>query len=202
MSNARFSIAFGGFRIIAPPLGLAVVLPLTYFAAAVASQAVFGTDDAIWVSNAFAVTALLRSKRSTWTILVLLVAVVDVVANAIASHSLVALWIAADDCGEILVVATLARAAGVTSLGTIKSMLKLSLICLLVPVMSAAVGASLLAFYFGTPFWEGWKTWYLATAFGLLMVTPLLLSWRDRGNQAYSETSATSPRGTGAGLDR
>jgi hypothetical protein len=53
----------------APSLWLVVVLPLAYFAAAVASQAVFGTDDAIWVSNAFAVTALLRNKRSTWPVL-------------------------------------------------------------------------------------------------------------------------------------
>ena len=180
VSHASLPTAFGRFKITMPPLWVAVVLPLGYFAAAVASQAVFGTDDAIWVSNAFAVTALLRNKRSTWPVLILLVAVVDGMANAIASPFF-ALWIAADDCGEILIVATLARAFGVTSLNSINSVARLALICLLVPVMSAAEGASLLAFYFGTPFGEGWKTWYLANTFGLLMVTPLLLSWTDPG---------------------
>jgi two-component system, sensor histidine kinase len=123
---------------------------------------------------------LLRNERSSWPVLVFLVAVVDVVANALSSSSFAAFWIAAVDCGEILIVATLARALGVLSLDDgLKAMFRLMLICLCVPVMSAAEGAGILAFYFHTPLWVGWKTWYLATAFGLLMVTPLLLSWSN-----------------------
>ena len=180
MSHADLSMPFGRFRITAPPLWVAVALPAAYFAAALASQSVFGANSAIWVSNAFAVTALLRNKRSTWPVLILLVAVADGAANAIASRSpLFGLWSAASDCGEILIVASLARATGVTSMGAIKSMVRLAVICLVVPVLSATEGAILLAFYVGTPFGEGWKTWYLANSFGLLMVTPLLLSWTD-----------------------
>jgi hypothetical protein len=41
------SLAIGRFRITAPPLWLAVVLPLAFFAAAVVTQSVFGTNDAI-----------------------------------------------------------------------------------------------------------------------------------------------------------
>jgi integral membrane sensor domain MASE1 len=180
VSTTRLSIASGSLRITAPPLWLAAALPLAFFAAAVASQAVFGTDDAIWVSNAFVVTAMLRNNRSTWPVLILLVAVVDTVANGVAGQSfIIGFWMAAVDCGEVLVITGLVHAASIASLDTIKSMAKLSLICLLVPVMSAAACASLLAFYFGTRFWVGWRTWDLATAFGLLMVTPLLLSWTD-----------------------
>jgi integral membrane sensor domain MASE1 len=59
-------------------------------------------------------------------------------------------------------------------------MARLAAVCLLVPVASAAGGASLLSLAYGVPFGEGWENWYLATACGLLTVTPLLLSWTDQ----------------------
>ena len=180
MPNTPLSRFFSGFRITAPPLWVAVALPLGYFAAAVASQSAFGTDTPIWVSNAFAVTALLRNKRSSWPLLLILAAAADAAAGALSNPLLLAFGIAGCDSSEILLVALLVEAAGLTALaGGIWAMTGLTLICLAVPIVSSTAGTIMLVHFYGVPFWTSWTIWYLSTAFGLLTVVPLLLSWTD-----------------------
>jgi two-component system, sensor histidine kinase len=178
--NTPLSRFFSGFRITAPRLWVAVVLPLGFFAAAAASQSAFGTNTPIWVSNAFAVTALLRNKRSSWPVLLFLTAAADTAAGALFNPPLLAMGIAGCDFCEILLVALLVEATGITALaGGIWAMTGLTLICLAVPVVSSTAGTVLLMHFYGVPFWSGWTIWYLSTAFGLLTVVPLLLSWTD-----------------------
>jgi two-component system, sensor histidine kinase len=181
MSNARFSIALGGFRITPPPLLLMVVLPLAFFVAAAASESAFGADSPIWVSNAFVVTALLRNKRSTWPVLIVLAALADYAAEVITSTPIIGLGLVACNSFEILLVTLLVAFIGVASpLESIWSLARLVLVCLLVPIVSAAGGASVLLIAYGAPFLASWTTWYLSDICGLLTVTPLLLSWTDQ----------------------
>ena len=56
---------------------------------------------------------------------------------------------------------------------------RFALACLFAPTVSATGGSGLLALAYGAPFLEGWKTWYLSSVCGLLIITPLLLSWTD-----------------------
>jgi len=180
MPSTYLSLTFGRLRDKAPPLWLAIVLPSAFFAAAVASQSAFGTDTPIWVSNAFVVAALLRNKRSTWPALLFLTAIADYAAGTISSPPLLALGIAACDFFEILLIATVARAAGVSTLnGGIWPLARLTLICLAVPLIDSTAGSFLIKAFYGGPFWASWTTWYLGAIFGLLTVTPLLLSWTD-----------------------
>jgi two-component system, sensor histidine kinase len=180
MSNARFSIAFGRFRITAPPLWVAVVLPLSFFVAAALSISVFGTITPIWVSNAFAVVVLMRNKRSTWPVLIVLEAVADYAADVITGAPIIGPGLVACNSFEILLIPMLLGFIGVAwPLKSIWSLANLALICLLVPIVSAAGGAGLLSIAYGAPFLAGWKTWYLSDICGLLIVTPLLLSWTD-----------------------
>ena len=182
MPNAYLSRTFGGLKITVPPVWLVVVLPLAFFGAAVASQAAFGTADTpIWVSNAFAVTALLRNKRACWPVLLLLAFIADFSASALTSPHLLALGIATCDSCEILLVATLAELTGAAALdGGIGPMVRLALICLAVPVLSSTAGAGLLVAFYGGPFAASWLIWYLDVTCGLLIVTPFLLSWTDQ----------------------
>ena len=180
MPNTPLPKAFGGLSFTMPPLWLMAVLPLAYYAAAVASQSAFGIDTPIWVSNAFAVTALLRNKRSNWPVLLLLAAAADTAAGALSNPLLLALGIACCDFFEILAVALLVETTGITTLDSgIWAMARLALICLAVPVVSSTGGTVLLMLFYGVPFWTSWIIWYLSVAFGLLTVIPLLLSWTD-----------------------
>jgi signal transduction histidine kinase/DNA-binding response OmpR family regulator len=178
MSNARFSIAFGRFGVTSPPLWVAVVLPLSFFVTATLFISVFGANPPIWVSNAVAVAVLLRNKRSTWPILIVLEAGADYAASVVTGTPMVGL--VACDSFEILLIPMLLSFIGVAwPLKNIWSLAKLALVCLLVPGVSATGGAGLLSIAYGAPFLAGWKTWYLSDICGLLIVTPLLLSWTD-----------------------
>jgi HD-GYP domain-containing protein (c-di-GMP phosphodiesterase class II) len=179
LSNARWFIDFSNFRITAPPLWLAVVLPLSFFAAATLSLSAFGANTPIWVSNAIAVTALLRNKRSTWPVLIVLEAAAGYAASVINGTPIIGLGIVACNSVEILLIAMLAGFGVASPLENIWSLTKFALICLLVPTVSATGGAGLLSIAYGARFFAAWKTWYLADICGLLTITPLLLSWTD-----------------------
>src|SRR5271168_3055852 len=174
---------FNRLKLTAPPLWLAVVLPLGYFIAAIVSIWLFGPNTPLWISNAFVVTALLRNRRSAWPALLCLGALADYAANNVGTTgmSIVGIGVVVCDSTEILLVATLSGFTEATSLtDSIWPMARLAAVCLLVPMASATGGAWLLNLAFGVPFGEGWKNWYLATACGQLTVTPLLLSWTDQ----------------------
>jgi two-component system, sensor histidine kinase len=189
--NTHLSRVFSGLRITAPPLWVAVALLLGFFAAAVASESSFGINTPIWVSNAFAVTALLRNKRSSWPVLLIVVAAADTAAGALSNPLLLALGIAGCDFCEILFVALLVEAAGITALaGGVWTMARLALICLAVPVVSATAGTFLLMLFYGVPFWTNWRIWYFACTFGLLTVVPLLLSWTDPALRIFLSRAA------------
>ena len=185
VSSTRLSTAFGRFRITAPPIWLAVLLPLAFFTFAALSFAAFGTNTPVWVSNAFVVTALLRNQRSTWPVLLFLAAVADYAAQVYSGAPIVGLAFCAFDSFEILLVATLSGFAGTTVPALqIWPLARLALVSVLVPIMSAAAGGSLATLAFGGSFLRNWKPWYLASVCGLLTVTPLLLSWTDRAHWA------------------
>ena len=181
--NNRVSSALGSLRIIAPPPLIAIGLPLSYVAAASLSFWAFGTNTPVWVSNAFAVTALLRNKPRVWPFLLVLTAAADYVANAVfGAGPILTLGIVPCDILEIVLVSVAIWRGGDVSLRfrSIWQTTKFALICLLVPVASSAGGAALLTFTLGEPFLSLWRTWYLADTFGLLIVIPLLMSWTDQ----------------------
>ncbi len=182
MPLARAPPVFGRLQLAAPPLWLAVVLPLGYFTAAAVSLWLFTADTPVRISNALVVTALLRNRRSTWPALLGLAALADYAANVVTvkGMSIVGLGIVVCDSSEILLIATLSGFAETTSLeGSVWPLARFAAVGLLVPMASAAGGASVLSLAYGVPFGEGWETWYLANASGQLTVTPLLLSWTD-----------------------
>ena len=173
---------FAPLKLTAPPLWLAVVLPIAYFTAAVVSVSLFTHNTPLWISNALVVTALLRSRRSAWPALLCLVVLADYAQILVTANGMwvAGLGIVVCDISEILLVATLSGFTEGTSLeDSIWPMARLAAVCLLVPMASAAGGAALLNLAIGVPFGEGWVNWYLAVASGYLMITPLVLCWTD-----------------------
>ena len=165
---------------MAPPLWLAVVLPLVVFTTASLSLTMFGAITPIWISNAFTVTALLRNKRSTWPVLLLLAEAADYASNIVAGTPITGFGYIACDTVEILLIVVLLRATGGGApVDGMRPLARLALVCLAVPSLSAAAGAGLTALVYGGPFLPAWKTWYLSAASGQVTVTPLLLSWTE-----------------------
>jgi signal transduction histidine kinase/HPt (histidine-containing phosphotransfer) domain-containing protein len=157
-----------------------VTLPLSYFMAAALSISAFGTTPPIWLSNAFVVVVLLRSKRSTWPVLLFAAAIADYAASARTGSPLTGCGFIACNIIETLLVAALSSSSdtALPSDFNILSRFRLVIVCLLVPVVSTAGGAGFLALS-GAHFFRAWKMWYLSDASGLLIVVPLLLSWTD-----------------------
>src|ERR1700722_5782780 len=115
--NDRVSSALGRLRTLAPPLLVAVGLPLSYVTAASLSFWAFGTNTPVWVSNAFAVTALLRNKPRVWPFLLVLTAAADYVANSLfGAGPILTLGIVPCDLFEILLVSVVISRGGDVSL--------------------------------------------------------------------------------------
>lgn len=171
-----------GFKIALPPLWLAVVLPLAYFTSAVLAIGAFGADTPVWVSNGFAVAALLRNKRSTWPVLLALVIAASCGANAAATKTtfMTGLVLSLVNIAEIWLVVVLCGADEIVSPDqNVWQQFRFILVCLSVPALCAVGGAGWLTLIYGAPFPSGWVTWYLSDVGGLLIVVPLLLSWSD-----------------------
>jgi len=182
MLLVRAPLVFGHLKLTAPPLWLAVALPIAYFTAAVVTVSLFTHNTPIWISNSLVVTALLRNRRSTWPALLCLVVLADYAQILVSAEGMwvVGLGIVVCDISEILLVATLSGFTETASLEeSVWPIARFALVSLLVPMVSATGGAMLLNLALGVPFGEGWGNWYLATAGGLLIVTPLLLCWTD-----------------------
>ncbi len=174
-----------------------VALPLAYFASAFFAITAYGANSPIWVSNAFVVTALLRSPRATWPVLLALTVVAGIAANAGAGTPISGLGLGLSLCNvvEIFLVAASAHANDAVFLGqSIRRQARFLLACLLAPAISAAGGTGLLALLRGEPFLSGWTMWYLSDVSGLLIVVPLLLCWtaptlrKDRFGQQAGQT--------------
>jgi PAS domain S-box-containing protein len=170
-------------KLTLPPLWLAVALPIAYFTAAVVTVSLLTHNTPIWISNSFVLTALLRNRRSTWPALLCLFILADYAQIVVTAKGMwvVGLGIVVCDTTEILLVATLSGFTETASLEeSVWPIARLALVSLLVPMVSATGGAALLNLALGVPFGNGWENWYLATASGLVIVTPLLLCWTDR----------------------
>lgn len=162
------------------PAVVAAMVSLAYFAAAALAVKTFGTNAPIWVANAIALIALLRYEPRLWPVFLAPVAVADFLAIALFGEG-PPIAIALCDSLEILLAATAIRLSGglPPPLFGGWQLLRFGLICLVVPVASSAAGAGVLWWMEGEPFLAGWLTWYVASALGLLIVTPFLLSWTD-----------------------
>ena len=153
-------------------------LTLAYFVTGAVSMATFGVNTPIWFANALAVAWLLQLNGRAWPWLIALIYVADTVAIA-KFGSGPAPVLALADVVEILITARLlGRFGGAEAvLMTAGGLARLTIICLTVPIISAAWGAGVLTFAGGDPFIPGFVIWYAASALGLLVVCPILLIW-------------------------
>lgn len=171
---------FSLLRSLLPPRLAVALLAVGVFVPEGLTLHFMGTNTPVWITNAVGVVTLLRCQPRVWPQLVLVQLVADIVAAWLFGDGpTIGLATAACDAFEIVGVSVGIRFLGgpdsvFSSLGQIS---KNAFVCMAVPVFSGLFGSLLVHASVHVSFSEGWMTWYLSAAFGLLIVTPFLLMW-------------------------
>lgn len=183
--------------------GHLLVLGLAYLAAhklAYLLPVAGGVIAAVWPASGVALGALLLSPRRLWPALLAVTSVTNFTVEMFAGRNVLT------ELGFVL--ANLLETAGsawLISRGSdrpvtfrrVSEVLALAAAAIGVNAVSAAVGAAATLLEPGRDFWSVYRTWWVVDGLGLLLLTPLLVSW-------LGPQSTPSPRrswgATGEGL--
>ena len=162
--------------------GGALLLGALFFAFAASSIAHLGTNTPLWFCNAGAVVWLLQVPGRRWPLLLASVWVADSLAIHFYGAGIAPLMAIAD-MAEVLLTAWLIRHFGGAAalLTSVPGLVRLVLIFLAVPALTATWGVSVLLAAEGGAFLASFLQWYAATSLGMLIVCPALLIWLTPG---------------------
>jgi two-component system, sensor histidine kinase len=168
-------------RIVFPPVSTLAAVGLSYFLTGALATRAFGTLSPIWYSNAIVLVALLRHPPRSWWAFLVAGGLADMAAIGWFGQGSPFLVAMCDMVEVALAAVLIARSGGLTApLFAGRQMLRIMVVCALAPIATSALGALLLQGWHRDAFLAAWRTWYSATALGLVTVTPFLLSWADR----------------------
>ncbi|OJH36386.1 MASE1 domain-containing protein [Cystobacter ferrugineus] len=152
--------------------------------------------SAIWPPSGVLLTALLLARWRDWPVLLLLAVLVGPF-TSMPGHwpNTRTLLMSASNGLEVFVGAFLLRRhAGLNpSLERVRDVLALLAVALLSPMLSATPGVTLLAFHgkiAWEQWWAQWRVFWVGDAMGLLLVTPLLLTWGMRDQVCWTRPRA------------
>jgi diguanylate cyclase (GGDEF)-like protein len=168
-ASAALAAGFGGVYLALAELGHLLSFPDAGFAT-------------LWPPGALYFTVLVRRQPARWPVLLLSALIANLVSD-VGLHGRPLLVGLAVWTGNSLEAATAAwllqRREGMgfsfQTLGEAYSFLALAV--LLCPLLGATVGAATVAAAFSAPFEPAWLVWWIGDALGMLIVTPVLLSW-------------------------
>lgn len=167
---------------VLPLAGAMLLLAAAYFALAAWTTAVFGSNPPVRLANAVALVVFLRLRPSTWPLLCAIVLATGAAARAWSGAS--SPWLAGlvNTCEVLVSAAILVHGRPLGKPWYLDASIPRFLAAwLLVPALSGVAGALLQAPGALADFLDAWRVWYGASALGLLIATPLLLSWTDHG---------------------
>jgi PAS domain S-box-containing protein len=139
---------------------------------------------AVWLPNGIALAVMLLAGRRDWPYFALAAAAGNIAVNILHGDNLaVTLGFTVCNLSEILLAYLLLQrfAVGAAILESPQALLKFLGISAVSAAVSAFPGAGLIATAFGADYWTVWHTWWVGDAVGLMMVTPLALSWLTAG---------------------
>ncbi|HVE87484.1 MAG TPA: MASE1 domain-containing protein [Myxococcales bacterium] len=146
-----------------------------------------------WPPSGFMLGVLLLRPRGEWPLLSLAFFIANAVANAIGSDRIsVSLGFGVANCVESLAAAwLLTRFLGASlTMGKLREVIGLITLAALVSnAFTAMLGAAVTTLGFGAPFWSAWRVWWIADSVGMLLVTPVTVSWVASGRPRLKSLS-------------
>ncbi len=135
---------------------------------------------AVWPAGGIGLAALLLSPRRLWPALIAALFVSGVCADVLDKRLLPAslgfmLANVLESLGSAWLITKVS--GGKVSFTRVREVAALILAATAVNACSAFVGAGTAALTSGAPFWGFWKTWWISDGLGILLITPLIVSW-------------------------
>lgn len=133
----------------------------------------------IWPASGIAVAAFLLHPKNYWPRILTIIFIVNLIVKLSLKNSFISMFgfVVADTIGPLLLGWLLIKWAGKDiSFTKLNEVLGLILIAIFANALTAAI-AALNASFFGAPFFPFWRTWWIADGLGILLVTPLIVTW-------------------------
>jgi PAS domain S-box-containing protein len=137
----------------------------------------------VWPASGVGLAAMLLTPRSEWRATIGVLGAATLVSNLVLSRSLpMSLGFTASNLLEFWVGAWLVGlgSQAPSPLKRTSAVLRLALVATLWTAVPAVLGAATGSLGRGVPFGRNYVTWWFADALGILLVTPLILSWVRR----------------------
>jgi integral membrane sensor domain MASE1 len=137
---------------------------------------------AIWPAGGIGLAALLLSPRRRWPVVLAILFLAGILADLLSGGSLLAgIGFVTANVTESLASAWLiSRWCGdAVRFYRVKEVVALIACATAVNACTAFAGAGTASFISSSPFWNTWQTWWVAHGLGILLVTPLIVTWSD-----------------------
>lgn len=170
----------GAWRQHLPRLG---VIAVAYFAAAKIGLLFVIQPEGlanIWPASGVALAALLLSERRAWRSILATIFVVNMLSNWASGNSLavslgfafantlesaIGAWLMTRFLGERVTFARLDEVVALLGVATLAN------------AATALLGAFVPTLAFGASYWDVWFVWWVADGLGILIITPLAITW-------------------------
>jgi len=138
-----------------------------------------------WPPSGFMLAMFLLSPRREWAVLVPVFFAANAVANIIdGDRFVVGLGFGTANTVESLAAAWLLTRflpAPLTMTKLREVIALVGLACLVSNALTALVGATVVNYFFHAPFVPAWRVWWAADSVGMLLVTPVMVTWAVGG---------------------
>ena len=134
---------------------------------------------AVWPAGGIGLAALLLNPKRRWRWILVVLFLAGNLSNLMAGRNMLASigfmlanvlesWA----CGWLI-----SRSTGPRIFDTVASVRRLLVAATLVNGLTTFIGAATAALFPGAPFWEFYRTWWVADGLGILLVAPFIVTW-------------------------